>query len=286
MGPEYTDCHVHFWDPSLRRYPWLAAVPEIAGPHGPGDLLREAAGSPPSRVVFVQADCERGSALDEVRWVESLAGAGAPQIAAIVAFAPMDSGPGTAEALDALRGRPLVRGVRHLIQGEADPGFCLTPAFLEGVRLCGRLGLSFDVCVRHPQLQSVVELARQCPGTSLVLDHAGKPDLRSNILDPWRDHMAQLAECPNVACKVSGLVTEAGTAALDPGRFVATISHLLETFGPERLLFGSDWPVVKLASPYPTWLTMARALFAHLPAADQAAVFCGNAARVYRLAPP
>ena len=284
MGMEFTDSHVHFWDPSLRRYPWLSAVPEIAGAHGPGDLVREAAGSPPSRIVFVQADCERGSALDEVEWVESLAGH-APQISGIVAFAPMDAGPGTAAALEALRGRPLVRGVRHLIQGEPDPGFCLCPAFLEGVRRCGELGLSFDLCVRHPQLAAVVELARLCPGTSLVLDHAGKPDLRSNVLDPWRSHIAQLAECPNVTCKVSGLVSEAGTAALDPERFGPTISHLIETFGPSRLLFGSDWPVVKLASPYPTWLKMARTLLAHLPDSDQAAIFGGNAARVYRLVP-
>jgi len=283
MGPVFTDSHVHFWDPSLRRYPWLAAVPGIAGAHIPADLMREAADAPPSRIVFVQADCERGSAMDEVRWVESLARQ-APQIAGVVAFAPMDAGPGTSSALEALVERPLVRGVRHLIQGEPDPGFCLTPAFVEGVRRCGELGLSFDVCVRHPQMSAVVELARLCPETPLVLDHAGKPDLRSNVLDPWRRHIGELAECPNVSCKVSGLVTEAGTAALDPERFVPTISHLLETFGTSRLLFGSDWPVVKLASPYPTWLQMARVLLAHLSAADQAAVFSGNAARVYRLA--
>jgi L-fuconolactonase len=95
--------------------------------------------------------------------------------------------------------------------------------------------------------------------------------------------MVQLAALPNVTCKVSGLVTEAGTAALDPDRFVPTISHLLETFGPSRLLFGSDWPVVKLASPYATWLRMARALLSHLPEQSQASIFSGNAGRVYRL---
>ena len=284
MGPEFTDSHVHFWDPSLRRYPWLAGFPAIAGAHGPRELMREAAEAPPSRIVFVQADCERASAMDEVGWVESLARQ-APQVSGIVAFAPMDAGPGTMTALDSLMERPLVRGVRHLIQGEPDPGFCLSPAFVEGVRRCGELGLSFDLCVRPPQLSAVVELVRMCPGTSFVLDHAGKPDLRSNALDPWRRHIGEIAGCPNVSCKVSGLVTEAGTAALDPGRFAATISHLLDTFGPSRLLFGSDWPVVKLASPYPTWLKMARALLAHLSGADQTAVFSGNAARVYRLGP-
>jgi L-fuconolactonase len=244
--------------------------------------MREAAGSPPRRVVFVQADCERASARDEVRWVESL-GSRQIRIAGIVAFAPMDAGAGTLSALRDLAGCPLVRGVRHLIQGEADPDFCLRAAFVEGVQRCGELGLSFDLCVRHPQLSSVVELVRRCPATSFILDHAGKPDLKSNALDPWRRHISALAACPNISCKVSGLATEAGTAALDPERFVPAVSHLIETFGPPRLLFGSDWPVVKLAAPYATWLGMARALLAHLSAADQAAIFDGNAGRVYRL---
>jgi L-fuconolactonase len=281
--PAFTDAHLHFWDAALRPYPWLSGVPSIAGAHGPGELLREAQGEMPDRIVFVQADCERGSALDEVSWVESLA-LGEPRIAAIVAFAPMDAGAGTLVALRALVNRPLVRGVRHLIQGETDPGFCLSPEFVEGVRECGEIGLTFDLCARPPQLASVVELVRACPATSFVLDHAGKPDLRSDLLESWKKHIGELAACPNTACKLSGLVTEAGTAALDPGRFVPTISHLLETFGPSRLLFGSDWPVVKLATPYSTWLNMARALLSHLPEKDQAAIFSGNAGRVYRLA--
>lgn len=282
MGFKYTDCHVHFWDTSLRRYPWLASVPSISSAHRPEELLGEAEGTPPSRVVFVQADCERAASFDEVAWVESIADGPVP-VAGIVAFAPMNAGDATLAALRALVRQPLVRGVRHLIQGETDPGFCLSAAFLRGVRECGEVGLSFDICVRHPQLASVVELVRQCPATSFILDHAGKPDLRLNVLDSWRKHISEIAECPNVACKLSGLVTEAGTAALDTARFVPTISHLLEAFGPSRLLFGSDWPVVKLASPYSTWLQMARALLSHLPAGDQGAIFNGNAGRVYRL---
>jgi L-fuconolactonase len=282
MGFEFTDSHVHFWDSSLRPYAWLSSVPPISAPHWPRDLVREAGGSPPSRVVFVQADCDRAAALDEVKWVESIADLPVP-VAGIVAFAPMDAGAGTLTALQALVGRPLVRGVRHLIQGETDPGFCLSPAFLKGVRTCGELGLSFDLCVRHPQLASVVELVRLCPATSFILDHAGKPDLRSDLPESWRAHIGELAGCANVTCKISGLVTEAGTDALDPGRFVPTISHLMETFGPSRLMFGSDWPVVKLAAPYTAWLQIARELLAHLPGSDQDAIFNGNAARVYRL---
>jgi L-fuconolactonase len=283
MGFEFTDSHVHFWDPSLRPYPWLAGVPSIAGPHGPADLVREAGDCPPSRIVFVQADCARDHAAEEEAWAETLAAAGAP-VSGIVAFAPMDAGAGTLSALRGLARRPLVRGVRHLIQGESDPRFCLSPAFVEGVQACGELGLSFDICVRHPQLASVVELVERCPATSFILDHAGKPDLRSDILESWKAHIATLAGHPNVSCKLSGLATEAGTAALDPARYVPTIGHLLDTFGPSRLMFGSDWPVVKLASPYTTWLHMAKMLLAHLPETSQASIFNGNAGRIYRLA--
>jgi len=282
MALEYTDSHVHFWDTSLRSYPWLAEVPAIAAAHGPGDLAAEAAGELPSRVVFVQADCERGSAMGEVSWVESLAGQ-VPRTAGIVAFAPMDAGSATLSALKALAARPLVKGVRHLIQGETDPGFCLSASFTEGVRECGRLGLSFDICVRHPQLASVTELVRRCPGTSFILDHAGKPDLRANLLDSWRSNIRVLSSLPNVVCKVSGLVTEAGTAARELERFVPVVGQLLKAFGPQRLLFGSDWPVVKLAVPYPLWLGMAKKLLAHLSPSEQALIFNANAARVYRL---
>ena len=282
MPPGFTDAHVHFWDRSLRAYPWLDEAPAIAGPHGPADLLREARGAAPDRVVFVQADCARESAADEVSWVESLA-AGSPRIAGIVAFAPMDLGAGTRAALLELASRPLVKGVRHLIQGERDPRFCLRPEFVAGVRLCGELGLTFDLCVRHFQLGAAVDLARLCPGTTLILDHAGKPDLAANLLDPWRSHIRDLASLPNTLCKVSGLVTEAGGAAADIERFRPVVLHLIACFGPNRLLFGSDWPVVKLASPYPAWLAMVQSLLSHLTDGEREAVFSGNAGRAYRL---
>jgi L-fuconolactonase len=281
MRFDFTDSHVHFWDTTQRRYPWLNDHPSIASRHGPEELGAEAADGAPSRVVFVQADCDRHQAQDEVEWVETLATT-IPKTAGIVAFAPMDKGARTASVLRSLAARPLVRGVRHLIQGETDPAFCLSSAFIEGVRACGSLGLSVDLCVRHHQLGAVTQLVRHCPHTSFILDHAGKPDLVSNKLDAWRSDIAVLARLPNVVCKISGLVTEAG-GALELDRFAPVVGHLLDTFGSHRLLFGSDWPVVKLAAPYPTWLTMAKMLLAPLSGTEQSAIFNANAARVYRL---
>lgn len=279
----HVDTHVHCWDRAQIPYPWLDAFPAIAGRHTPVELRAEAGARFPRRILFVQGDCDRAHAFEEVRAAETLA-AGETAIAGIVAFAPMDRGAETIAALDRLRARPLLRGVRHLIQGEADPDFCRRPAFIAGVRAAGERGLSFDICIKHPQLASAIDLARACPGTSFILDHAGKPDIRARQLDPWRAEITELARLPHVACKLSGLVTEA-----DPERWTVEdlrpyVEHLIATFGPGRLLFGSDWPVVKLASSYTRWLDAALALLAPLSPAERAAVMSTNGQRIYRLA--
>jgi L-fuconolactonase len=176
-----------------------------------------------------------------------------------------------------------VRGVRHLIQGEADPGFCRRPEFIAGVRAAGERGLSFDICVKHHQLASVVDLVCECPGTQFVLDHAGKPDIRGQKLEPWRELITKLAWLPHVACKLSGLVTEADPAAWTIEDLRPYVDHLLARFGAHRLIFGSDWPVVKLASSYQHWLDTALTLLAPLDSEDRDAILSANAQRIYRL---
>ena len=235
----------------------------------------------PAHIVFVQSECDRAHFLDEVQWIAEWA-AREPRLAGIVAFAPMDGGAQTAAALNALASVSLVRGVRHPIQGEGDGSFCLRPEFVAGVQSLGERELTFDICVTHDQLPAAVELVRRCADTVFVLDHAGKPAIRDHLLDPWRSSIEQLARLPNVMCKLSGLVTEAavpwGEADLEP-----YVRLLLGTFGPTRLLFGSDWPVVKLAASYARWLATVRSLLSHLSADERRAVFFENARRCYRL---
>jgi L-fuconolactonase len=279
--PPFVDSHVHFWSPDLLPYPWLAQVPAIGGPHLPADLRAEAAADLPERIVMVQADCDRTRWLDEVLWVERLAAA-EPRIAGMVAHAPMDEGGRTAAAIGELTRHPLVRGVRHLIQGEA-PDFCLRPEFVAGVQRVGEAGLTFDLCCRHHQLPAVVELVRRCPATTFVLDHAGKPDLRGGELGAWSRTIGELGACPNVACKVSGLATEADHARWTPDRLRPVFDRLHAVFGADRLVFGSDWPVLKLASTYGRWLATVRLFTTQLPPPEQEAIFCGNADRLYHL---
>ncbi len=280
MSFTFVDSHVHFWDPTRLTYPWLAEVPAIAGAHTPAGLRRETVAARPAQLVFVQADCTDGFA--EVEWIGRLAAA-EPRLTAMVAHARMDAGRATTQAIAALRRNPLVRGVRHLIQGETDPRFCLRPEFVAGIRQLGAAGLTFDLCCRHHQLAAVTGLVRLCPETTFVLDHAGKPGIRAHQLDPWRADLAALALRPNVVSKLSGLVTEADPARWTLDDLQPYAAHLLATFGASRLLFGSDWPVVKLAGGYPRWLDAVRTLVAPLPVADQAAIFAANARRIYRL---
>jgi L-fuconolactonase len=282
MASPFVDSHVHFWDPPGLPYPWLDAEPTISRAHVPSDLLTEAGNHAPRHIVFVQAGCERSRSLDEVTWVEGLAER-EPKIAAIVAFAPVDEGAATTRALDALCERPLVRGVRHLIQDATDPQLCQRPAFVDGVRSVGQRGLCFELCLRKEQLPAAIELVRACPDTRFVLDHAGKPDIRAARLDPWRADIETIAAFPRVVCKLSGLVTEAHATAWTPDDLRPYVEHVIACFGPGRLLFGSDWPVVKLASTYTRWLESARALLDRLAPADRDAIFFDNARRTYRI---
>lgn len=275
----FVDSHMHFWDQAtLRPYTWLHEVPTINHRHTPDTLRDEVGGRLPEKIVFVEAGAP---ALDEVNWVEQLAGR-EPRVRAIVAKIAINAGPATVGAIATLKQHPLVRGVRHHF--EHDPlDYCARPEFIAGVRELAVAGLSFDICCKHPQLPAVIELVRQCPDVSFVLDHGGKPAIRSGVLDPWRDHIRTLATFPNVVGKFSGFATEA-----DHARWTATdlqpyTNHLLETFGPQRLLFGGDWPVAKLATTYRRWLDTAEELTATLSSTERAALFRENAERVYRI---
>jgi L-fuconolactonase len=275
----FIDAHVHFWDQSVLPYPWLAEVPTIGGRHTLEELRQDAGDGLPDQCVFVECGAPR---VDEVHWVEKLA-AHDRRIAAIVAKCPMNAGDETTAAIAELQRHPLVRGVRHLIQHEPDPRYCAAPEFVAGVRQLGAAGLTFDLCCFHPQLPAVIELVSRCPDTHFILDHCGKPGIKAGLLDPWREHIHQLAVRPNVDCKLSGLITEADHVAWTIDQLRPYVEHVLATFGPARVLFGGDWPVAKLAGAYPRWLDTARQLVSHVDPAGQQAIFAGNARRVYRL---
>lgn len=188
---------------------------------------------------------------------------------------------GLGNALDALSGSPLVKGIRQNVQGH-PAGFALQRGFVEGVREAGRRGFTFDLCVTHEQLPEVVELVDRCPDTRFVLDHCAKPAIRERRLAPWCEEIARLAGHQNVYCKLSGLLTEAAEPWSEED-LLPFATSVVECFGPERLLYGSDWPVLTLAGGYRDWYGFTERLSARWSAAARSGFYCGNATRVYGL---
>ena len=277
------DTHVHLWDPRWFRMRWLDNLEAINKPFGPPEYREHTRGIEIEAFVYVEVDVAPAYGLLEARWAEDRAQE-EPRLRGIVATAPLEYGDQARAYLEALAAiGPRIKGVRRLLQGEPDPRFCLRPEFVRGVQLLPEFGLSFDICIKHEQLAPVVELVRQCPEVSFVLDHIAKPDIAAGLLDPWREQLGALAGLPNVVCKVSGMVTEAdntGWAADDLAPYVA---HVLEVFGEDRVMFGGDWPVVLLASSYARWAETLDALTAQLAPTARRKLWAENARRVYRL---
>lgn len=279
------DAHAHFWDPASLRYRWLDSLPALQRAFGPRELVAAALGVPLDGIVFVEANCLADESQAEAEWVSRMMTSDAGMYGigsrcAIVAFVDLTRADRLDEALDRLMAVKRVRGVRHNIQGQ-EPGFCLRGDFVEGVREVGRQGLTFDLCVTHDQLADVLELAQRCPETALALDHGGKPAIRTGSLDPWRRHIELLAEFPHVVCKLSGLLTEASLTDWSEEDLLPYAAHLIACFGPDRLMYGGDWPVVTLAGSYMEWYQFTRRLTSGWERSSRDAFYRGNALRFY-----
>jgi L-fuconolactonase len=247
------DTHVHLWDPSRLRYAWLAGEPALNRPFLIDDYRRACGSVQVAKLVFVQCECDPAQSEQEAAWVSEVAALD-PRLRGIVAQAPLENGDAAEARLVRLAANPLVKGVRRLLQAEADDAFCLRPDFVRGVKRLPHFGFSFDLCVYHRQLPAVIRLVRQCPQVRFVLDHAGKPGIKAGLFEPWRAELRELARLPNVACKLSGLTTEADPAQWTPADLRPYLDHVLECFGPDRVMFGGDWPVSSLATDYPRWV--------------------------------
>jgi L-fuconolactonase len=283
--PEFriVDSHVHLWDPTRFRMPWLDREPRLNRPFGLADYREQTEGIAVDAIVYLQVEVAPAYALLEARRAAELASED-PRIQAIVAWAPVEYGEQVRAFLEAVvTVDPRIKGVRRLLQYEPDPEFLLQPGFVRGLQMLPEYGLSFDLCIAHRQLRNAIELVRRCPETSFILDHLARPDIKDRALHPWWDEIRELARLPNVVAKVSGAVSMADHQRWQIDDLAPYVGRVLEVFGEDRLLFGSDWPVVLRASSYRRWCETVEALTEHVPPTAKRKLWVDNARRSYRL---
>lgn len=288
------DAHHHVWrllpgppagtGPGRRAHDWLTGtgLAPIRRDFTLDDLSPVAAMAEIDRTVLVQVVPEVEETVD---FLAVAADEGKGLVAGVVGWVDLTD-PGVGDVLAALRagaGGELLVGVRHLVQGESDPRWLTRPDVRRGLRAVAEAGLVYDLLTLVHQLPAAIETVRALPEATFVLDHLSKPPIATGDLEPWASHLRELAAEPNVTCKLSGLVTEAGRAGWTVADLRPYADVALDAFGPSRVMFGSDWPVCLLAGSYEEVVAAAEGLTAQLSAAERDEVFGGTAARVYRL---
>ncbi len=273
------DSHLHLWDPQRLTYPWL--FPPLDRPFLPADFQAASAGIDIEALVFLECDAAIDQAFAEAQAVLAWAQE-EPRIAAMVCNAALERGDAVRADLERLAGIEKVRGVRRIYQDQPDPAWCLRPDFVAGVRALADHGLTFDLCLKHPQLQATIGLADACPNVPMVLDHIAKPGIAAGLMQPWADQMRDLARRENVVCKLSGVATEAG-ADWTPETLRPYMDVALEAFGPSRIMFGGDWPVSTLRLTYPAWVALVDDLIRDLSETEQRQIYAETARAFYRL---
>jgi L-fuconolactonase len=272
------DAHHHFWRYTPDEYAWIDdEMAAIRRDFLPEDLQPEIAASDVGRVISVEAR----QSLHETEWLLEMA-ATHTWIAGVVGWAPLVEA-GAGEVLARLASNPGLRGIRHVLQGEPAE-YMDRGDFNAGLRHLRGLRLAYDILIAHHQLPAAIRLADRHPGQIFVLDHIAKPPIRAGGMEPWARDMAELARRPNVFCKLSGVVTEADYAGWTWEQIFPYMETAFEAFGAERMLFGSDWPVCRVATTYGDWVHTVERFAAQLSDAERRALFHDNAVRAYHLA--
>ena len=277
------DAHHHLWDPAAREYPWLAgeALAPIRHRYDADDLRSRALPVGVSRTVLVQTTPDVGETVDFL----GIAADNPDLIAGVVGWLDLTAPNVTEEiaALRAARGGAALVGIRHQAQDEPDPEWLARADVTAGVRAVVSAGLVYDLLVFPNQLPAAITLVERLPDGRFVLDHAAKPLIADGVREPWAALLGRLAGSPNVACKLSGLVTEADWASWTTADIQPYADVVLAAFGPDRVMFGSDWPVCELVTGYAEVFALAGELCAGLSEDDRAAVFGDTATAWYGL---
>ncbi len=274
------DAHHHVWDLTRRDQEWTIGSPVLHRSFSMDELIPQLRDNGISATVVVQTVNEAAETPElltlalESEWV-----------AGVVGWADLRAAD-VSERLDELRGSPggtRLVGIRHVVQSESDPNWLCHPDSLRGLAYVGRAGLAYDILVRPHQLSSAITAARALTDVRFILDHAGKPPIADGRLGDWKQHINDLSRCENVAIKLSGLVTEAHQETWQVADLRPYCDTVLEAFGPQRTMFGSDWPTCETAGTYREVFEAARELTNELSSDERHDVFGRTAVDWYRL---
>ena len=272
------DSHQHFWQLGRFDYPWMSSdLGVLYRDYLPHDLAPILQQNGVDKTVLVQAS----NSVAESRWLLELAGANS-FIAGVVGWVDLMSA-GIDAQLDELCAHPKFKGVRHLVESETNDDWLIQPPALSGLKKLSARGCAYDLLVHTRHLKYVPQVADACPELSLVVDHLAKPPIARHELNEWAEVLKPVAAYPNMHCKLSGLVTEANWTSWQTDDLRPFVDHALNLFGPDRMRFGSDYPVCLLASSYDRVLESFQELLKDLSADDRDKIFSNNAKRFYRL---
>ena len=275
--PGLIDTHCHLVELQRLRYPWLQQVPALQRNFSFDDYWAQASAAGVVGAIYMEVDVAEDLMRDEVAFAASL---GAPLVGIIAACRPESAG--FAAYIDSVSAEPLVKGLRRVLHTAPD-GLAEQAGFAANLRLLARHGLSFDLCVRQDQIPVALALARACPDVQFVLDHCGNPEISGGDLAQWRTGLRALAALPNLACKLSGIVTHADPLRWSVAELRPVFDHVIECFGWDRVVWGSDWPVCTLAAPLGRWVEATRELVSGASSSEIERLLGANARRIYCL---
>jgi L-fuconolactonase len=272
------DSHHHFWQYNPVEYDWIDdSMKVIRTDFLPGKLAETIMEAGVDGVVSVQAR----QLVEETDWLLTMSHQN-EFIKGVVGWLPLFRDD-VEVLLEKYSGEKLLKGLRHVIQGEPDPEFILRSDYNRGISLLKKYALVYDILILERQLPNTIRFVDQHPDQPFVLDHIAKPRISRNEFSPWKENIRELAKRENVSCKISGMVTEANFQGWTPEQLHPYFDIILEAFGPGRLLFGSDWPVCLVATTYKEWMDLVLKTIASFSETEQADIMGKNAIRIYKL---
>jgi predicted TIM-barrel fold metal-dependent hydrolase len=277
------DTHQHLWDLKQFHLPWVKEGAPLADNFLMSDYFAAARGLNVVKTIYMEVDLDPKQQQEEAEFViETCKRADNPMVAGVISGRPATDG--FAKYIGQFKNSAYIKGVRQVLHNADIPaGTCLDQKFIWSIRLLGDFNLSFDLCMRPGELLDAAKLIDACPDTRFILDHCGNAKVPEKDRTQWKKGLDAVAKRKNVVCKVSGIVASAEKGKWTADDLAPIVNYTLDAFGPDRVMFGGDWPVCTLGATYKEWVTALKAIVNERKREEQVKLFHDNAVRVYGL---